>query len=104
MFGINFPEQLVVYGAFVDWDRLRVARHMGRRMDSFCGYIRGARWRVVVIGGMAYFALHITVGSPLSTYSKYSYVERLAYWLPPAGVACWYLRGQLRVLLVSHRT
>lgn len=96
LIGIAFPEQLIVYAAFVDWDRLRVVRNMGRRLDLLCRKIRSTHWMVVVIGGVAYFALHITVGSPFSTYSKYSLGENIVYWLPPTGVACWYLYNQLR--------
>jgi len=96
MVGINFPEQIIIYGAFVDWDRIRVFRHVGRKIDSLYRRIHSTRWGVVVIGGIVYFALHITIGSPLSTNSNYSFNQRLAYWLPPVGVACWYLYSQLQ--------
>lgn len=85
--GIDFAEQLIVYAAFVDWQRVGPARRLGDAADRVIAFGRRAPGAMVGLAAAAYFVLHTTVGSPLLTAQGYSTAGRLAYWALPALVA-----------------
>jgi uncharacterized membrane protein YphA (DoxX/SURF4 family) len=96
LLGISFPEQMIVYGAFVDWQGIPGARRLGSALDRAVRRLRQARRLAVILPGFAYFAFHTAIGSPLATAGGLSLPGRILYNLVPVAVALLFLGRQLR--------
>jgi hypothetical protein len=104
LLGIDFQEQLVVYGAFVPWSRVPLVAGAVRRAAARAAPLRRAPGVAVLGLGFVVFVLNEWVGSPLSTSEPWPRAARFAYWTVPAAVAIWHLAREARSALGATRS
>jgi len=96
---IDFSEQLVVYGAFVEWRKLPFAASAGAVFEGALRRVRRAPVLSIALLGGLHFALHTGSGNPLELFHGSAIWMQVTYWAVPSAAAVVYLCRVLRGLV-----